>query len=99
MLADDVTSPQGGIFAPATGSHAYVELDATRGMPFGSVGNHGRMFVGFSRAQTPLRRMLESMAGALDGTPDALTRYTKPTTGAYYFIPSAESLLTLSAPS
>jgi putative iron-dependent peroxidase len=66
-----------------------------RNMPFGSVRDHGTMFVGFSRTQAPLRRMLESMAGALDGTRDALTRYTKPLTGAYYFIPAAESLLKL----
>jgi porphyrinogen peroxidase len=66
-----------------------------RNMPYGSVSDHGTMFVGFSRTQAPLRRMLESMAGALDGTRDALTRYTKPLTGAYYFVPTAESLLKL----
>jgi porphyrinogen peroxidase len=66
-----------------------------RNMPFGTVGDHGTMFVGFSRTRAPLHRMLESMAGALDGTRDTLTRYTKPTTGAYYFIPAAESLLKL----
>jgi putative iron-dependent peroxidase len=35
--------------------------------------------------------MLESMAG-VNGEPDALTRYTHPLTGAYYFVPSIESL-------
>jgi putative iron-dependent peroxidase len=36
--------------------------------------------------------MLESMAGATGGNRDALTRYTRALTGAYYFIPSIESL-------
>jgi porphyrinogen peroxidase len=36
--------------------------------------------------------MLESMAGSDDGVRDALTRWARPLTGAYYFIPSIESL-------
>jgi len=32
------------------------------------------------------------MAGLDGGTRDALTRYTRPLTGAYYFIPSTDSL-------
>jgi putative iron-dependent peroxidase len=36
--------------------------------------------------------MLESMAGLKTGARDALTRYTKPVTGAYYVIPSIESI-------
>jgi len=62
-------------------------------MPYGSVGDHGTMFVGFSRTRTPLQTMLESMAGADAAPRDALTLYTRPLTGAYYFVPSAESLL------
>jgi porphyrinogen peroxidase len=63
-----------------------------RNMPYGTVTNHGTMFVGFSAEQRPLASMLESMAGSDDGVRDALTRYTRPLTGAYYFIPSIESL-------
>jgi len=63
-----------------------------RNMPYGTVTNHGTMFVGFSAGQSPLASMLESMAGLGGGTRDALTRYTRPLTGAYYFIPSIESL-------
>jgi putative iron-dependent peroxidase len=37
--------------------------------------------------------MLESMAGLANGRRDALTRFTTPLTGAYYFVPSGESLL------
>jgi putative iron-dependent peroxidase len=63
-----------------------------RNMAYGTVTDHGTMFVGFSAGRQPLAAMLESMAGLTDGTRDALTRYTRPLTGAYYFIPSIESL-------
>jgi putative iron-dependent peroxidase len=36
--------------------------------------------------------MLKSMAGLAGGTRDALTRYTRPITGAYYFVPSTEDV-------
>jgi porphyrinogen peroxidase len=63
-----------------------------RNMPYGTVSDHGTMFVGFGAAQRPLAAMLESMAGLAGGTRDALTRYTRPLTGAYYFVPSIEGL-------
>jgi len=63
-----------------------------RNMPYGTVTNHGTIFVGFSAEQGRLSRMLESMAGTVDGVRDALTRYTTPLTGAYYFIPSIEAI-------
>jgi putative iron-dependent peroxidase len=63
-----------------------------RNMPYGTVTDHGTMFVGFSSAQRPLSAMLESMAGLAGGARDALTRYTRPLTGAYYFVPSADAL-------
>jgi putative iron-dependent peroxidase len=63
-----------------------------RNMPYGTVTDHGTMFVGFCARQEPLQKMLESMAGLDDGTRDALTRYTRAVTGAYYFVPSTESL-------
>jgi porphyrinogen peroxidase len=63
-----------------------------RNMPYGTVGDHGTMFVGFSAEQRPLSAMLESMAGLASGVRDALTRFTRPVSGAYYFVPSTESL-------
>ncbi len=36
--------------------------------------------------------MLESMAGLTDNVRDALTSYARPLTGAYYFVPSTQSL-------
>jgi putative iron-dependent peroxidase len=66
-----------------------------RNMPYGTVTNHGTMFVGFSADQRRLSRMLESMAGLVTGMRDALTHYTRPLTGAYYFVPSTERLRAL----
>jgi len=63
-----------------------------RNMPYGTVTEHGTMFVGFSADQRRLAAMLHSMAGIDDGTRDALTRSTRPLTGSYYFIPSLEQL-------
>jgi putative iron-dependent peroxidase len=59
-----------------------------RNMPYGTVTDHGTMFVGFSSDQQILAAMLKSMVD----TPDALMRYTHPLTGAYYFVPSVESI-------
>ncbi len=61
-------------------------------MPYGTVTDHGTMFVGFSSSRRPLQAMLESMAGLSDGVRDALTRYARPLSGAYYFVPSTEAI-------
>jgi putative iron-dependent peroxidase len=63
-----------------------------RNMPYGTVTDHGTMFVGFSAEQRRLREMLESMIGLSGGVRDALTYYTRPLTGAYYFVPSTQSV-------
>jgi putative iron-dependent peroxidase len=63
-----------------------------RNMPYGTVTDHGTMFVGFSADQGRLAKMLGSMAGQGDGVRDSLTRYARPLTGAYYFVPSTRSL-------
>jgi len=68
-----------------------------RNMAYGTVTNHGTMFVGFASEQRPLAAMLESMIGADGGKRDAITRYTHPLTGAYYFVPSIEALLEISS--
>lgn len=62
-----------------------------RNMPYGTVTDHGTVFVGFSSEQSRLHSMLESMAG-LRGPRDELTRYTAPVSGAYYFVPSLNAL-------
>jgi porphyrinogen peroxidase len=63
-----------------------------RNMPYGTVTRHGTVFVGFSSDQRRLVAMLESMAGVHDGIRDALTNFTTPLTGAYYFVPSLAAL-------
>lgn len=82
---------------PATSHVARTDQDAfgevfRRNMPFGTVSRHGTIFVGFCARQQPLQAMLESMAGVHDGVRDALTRYSRPTTGAYYFVPPIDAV-------
>lgn len=67
-----------------------------RNMPYGNVDHHGTVFVGFSAEQQRLTKMLKSVAGLVNGSRDALTRYTQPLTGAYYCVPSVEDLRELS---
>jgi len=69
-----------------------------RNMPYGTVTDHGTMFVGFCAQQRPLEEMLESMAGLTTGARDTLTHYSTPLTGAYYFIPSTDALRRLGDP-
>jgi putative iron-dependent peroxidase len=69
-----------------------------RNMPYGTITDHGTMFVGFAMDQRRLSSMLESMAGLGDGSRDALTRYTRPATGAYYFVPSIDGLRIAASP-
>ncbi|ADP81584.1 Dyp-type peroxidase [Pseudofrankia inefficax] len=64
-----------------------------RNVAYGTATDHGTMFVGFAAQQRILDLMLRRMAGATeDGLRDALTRYTTPVSGAYYFIPPVAAL-------
>jgi porphyrinogen peroxidase len=63
-----------------------------RNTAYGTVSDHGTMFVGFGGSKAPLQTMLESMAG-VDGPRDALTRYTTPLTGSYYWVPPTSDLV------
>jgi putative iron-dependent peroxidase len=80
-------------------SRTVIEVDGIeqhifrRNVPFGTASSHGTMFIGFSRDQHRLARMLARMAGAEDGIRDALTKYTTAISGAYYFIPPVDALL------
>lgn len=52
----------------------------------------GLYFMGFCKTQAPLRERMEAMYG-LNGQPrDAITNYSTPASGAYYFSPSVETL-------
>jgi len=63
-----------------------------RNVAYGTVSDHGTIFVGFCASQEPLRLMLESMIGRGSEPPDALTSVARAVTGAYYVIPSADRL-------
>jgi putative iron-dependent peroxidase len=69
-----------------------------RNTPYGTPMDHGTMFIGFCAEQRILQRMLDRMAGAEDGIRDALTQYTTALSGAYYFVPSVESLRRWASP-
>jgi putative iron-dependent peroxidase len=69
-----------------------------RNMAYGTASDHGTMFVGFCASQKPLADMLDSMAGLTNGVRDALTRFSTPLTGAYYWVPSVEQLAPHLAP-
>ncbi len=68
-----------------------------RNTPYGGVTEHGTVFVGFAAEQEPLADMLDSMAGRT-GVRDELTRFSRPLTGAYYFVPAADDLLAFATP-
>ena len=85
------------------GSHvARTDQDAfgkifRRNIAYGSVAEHGTVFVGFSASQAILAGMLDNMVGKPGGLIDELMRFTTPMTGAYYVVPSADRLAALGA--
>ena len=83
--------------APPTSHVARTDQDRfgkifRRNIPYGAVGRHGTIFVGFSADQGILTGMLDSMVGRGGGPPDQLTAFTRALSGAYYFVPSADRL-------
>ncbi len=96
-LDEEVRGPQSHVSRTVIEENG-VELPIfRRNTPFGTATEHGTMFIGFSRDQHRLARMLARMAGAEDGIRDALTRYTTAVSGAYYFVTSVESLRSFAA--
>jgi len=91
-LDEEVRGPQSHVSRTIVEEHGEEQHIFRRNTPFGTATEHGTMFIGFSRDQHRLARMLARMAGAEDGIRDALTRYTTAVSGAYYFVPSVESL-------
>jgi putative iron-dependent peroxidase len=97
-LPEEVSGPTSHV------SRSTIEEDGVevhifrRNSPFGTATSHGTMFIGFSAYQRRLARMLARMAGAEDGIRDALTKYTTPVTGSYYFVPSVEALRKFAPP-
>ena len=82
---------------PATSHVARTDQDDfgkifRRNIAYGSVDQHGTIFVGFCATQAPLAAMLDSMIGRRGDQRDELTRFTRARSGAYYVVPSADRL-------
>lgn len=64
-----------------------------RSTAYGGVVEHGLQFVAFACEQSRVQVQLERMFGVSgDGLHDRLTRYSRPVTGSYWFVPSREAL-------
>src|SRR4029077_17786507 len=55
-------------------------------------GTIGLYFMGFCREQAPMRERMEAIYGMNGQARDALTDYSTPASGSFYFAPSVESL-------
>lgn len=97
-LPEKVSGPTAHVPRTTIEEHGVEQHIFRRNTPFGTVAEQGTMFIGFSCDQHRLARMLNRMAGAEDGIRDALTRYTTPVSGAYYFVPSVEALRRFAPP-
>lgn len=91
-LPEEIRGPQSHVSRTVIKENGEEHDIFRRNTPFGTPSNHGTMFVGFSAEQRILATMLARMAGVGDGIRDALTYYATAITGAYYFIPSIQSL-------
>jgi putative iron-dependent peroxidase len=91
-LAEDVMPEDSHVSRTTVDEEGEERKIFRRNTAYGNVTAHGTVFVGFSADQQRLDRMLRRMAGTEGGIRDALTRYTTPLTGAYYFIPSLQAL-------
>ena len=55
-------------------------------------GTVGLYFIGFCKEQAPLRERMEAMYGINGQVRDAITDYSTPASGSFYFAPSMEML-------
>lgn len=58
-----------------------------RSMPWADAAHAGLVFVAFGKSLDAFDAQLKRMAGAEDGTVDALFTFTRPVTGAYFWCP------------
>jgi porphyrinogen peroxidase len=102
--ADSIEFPDAQMPPDAHVARTTLEIDGEekdifrRNVAYGSIGDHGTVFVGFSLEQWRLAEMLRRMAGVPDGIRCALTRYVTPLTGAYYVVPSVGALAAFAPP-
>jgi putative iron-dependent peroxidase len=62
-----------------------------RSMPWADTTRAGLVFVAFGKSLAGFEAQLKRMAGAEDGTADALFTFTRPVTGAYFWCPPVKS--------
>jgi putative iron-dependent peroxidase len=93
-LDDDAKPPTAHIARVVVEGEDGEELELfRRSTPFGDVGEHGLLFVAFSRDLDRIDLMLRRMFGlAGDGLHDRLMDFTRATTGSHWFVPSLDSL-------
>ncbi len=81
---------------PANAHIARVEIEDERGdeleiyrrgVPYGTIAEHGIYFVAFAADRERFERMLARIFGLADGLRDRLTDFSRPVTGAFYFAP------------
>ena len=61
-----------------------------RSTPYGTLAEHGLMFLAFSQDRDRLQQQLERMAGVDDGVLDLVTTYSTPVASAWYLAPPVE---------
>jgi putative iron-dependent peroxidase len=79
QTADDTTPKRGEMVRRST---PYAFHDGTVGL----------YFMGFCREQAPMRERMEAMYGMNGHARDAITDYSTPASGSFYFAPSVETL-------
>jgi putative iron-dependent peroxidase len=77
--ADEATAKRGEMVRRST---PYAFHDGTVGL----------YFMGFCKTQAPMRERMEAIYGINGQARDALTDYSTPASGSYYFAPSVEAL-------
>ena len=70
-----------------------------RNTPFATTSEMGTFFIGCSADPSRIDTMLARMFGVYgDGLIDDLTRFSKPVTGSYYFVPAMDALTEVFGP-
>lgn len=93
-LADDVKPDPAHIARVVIEDSNGDEIEIyRRSVPYGTASEHGLFFVAFSADPERFTKMLGRMFGASDdGMHDRLTEFSRPVSGAYYFVPSLDQL-------
>jgi putative iron-dependent peroxidase len=88
-LAD--APPSAHVKRTAQESFAPEAFVVRRSMPWAEGAHAGLVFVAFGRSFDAFEAQLRRMVGGEDGISDALFRFTRPLTGAYYWCPPVTS--------